>query len=418
MMGVAMQEPTPDPSRTGLASDDPYPVLVVHNAYQQRGGEDAVVEAEVSLLRQHGHPVHEYRRNNDDIKQMAYADAAMQALWSRRTTREVASLIQAHRPALVHVHNSFPLVSPSVYWAAASHRLPVVQTLHNFRLICPQAMLLRDGKVCEDCVGKLPWRAVQHACYRGSTAQSFVAASVLQGHRLLGTWQHKVTRYIALNDFCRQRFIEGGLPAERIRVKPNFLDLPTVAPRPRNGFLFVGRLSAEKGLKTLVEAMSLSHPDCRLTVIGSGPEAGQIEGRARIEMLGQQPRSKVIEAMRSATAVVVPSIWYEAFPLVIVEAQACGTPVICSRIGAMPSLVAHKATGLHFNPGDASDLADTLNWAQANPESMADMAHQARAHYEQRLTSTSNYRQLRNIYDDAIGAVAGAHPSQGPQANA
>ena len=404
-----MQARAPDPARAGTASADPYPVLVVHNTYQQRGGEDAVVEAEVSLLRQHGHPVHEYRRSNDDIKQMAHANAALQALWSRRTIRDVTALIQTHRPALMHVHNSFPLVSPSVYWAAARHRLPVVQTLHNFRLICPQAMLLRDGKVCQDCVGRLPWRAVQHACYRGSTAQSFVAASVLQGHRLLGTWQHKVTRYIALNDFCRDRFIAGGLPAERIHVKPNFLDLPPAAPRPRNGFLFVGRLSAEKGLKTLVEAMRQSHAECRLTVIGIGPEAAQIDGHARIEMLGQQPRSKVIEAMRNATAVVVPSIWYEAFPLVIVEAQACGTPVICSRIGAMPSLVAHGETGLHFNPGDAADLADTLNWAQANPEAMASMAHRARDHYEQHLTSASNYRQLRSIYDGAISAVSGAH---------
>ena len=351
--------------------------------------------------------MHEYRRSNDDIQQMAQANAALQALWSRRTVRDVTALIQTHRPALVHVHNSFPLVSPAVYWAAAKHGLPVVQTLHNFRLICPQAMLLRDGKVCEDCVGKVPWRAVQHACYRGSTAQSLVAASVLQGHRLLGTWQHKVTRYIALNEFCRLRFIAGGLPAERIHVKPNFLDLPSAAPRPRKGFLFVGRLSMEKGLKTLVEAMRQSHTECRLTVIGSGPEAAHIDGQERITMLGQQPRDKVIEAMRSATAVVVPSIWYEAFPLVIVEAQACGTPVICSRIGAMPSLVAHGETGLHFNPGDPVELANTLNWAQANPEAMAGMAHRARAHYEQHLTSASNYRQLRSVYDSAICAVSG-----------
>ncbi len=403
-----MQVPAPDLARAGSDTAHPYPVLVVHNTYQQRGGEDAVVEAEVSLLRQNGHPVHEYRRSNDDIKQMASASAALQAVWSRRTIRDVTALIQAQRPALVHVHNSFPLVSPSVYWVAAQHGLPLVQTLHNFRLICPQAMLLRDGKVCEDCVGHVPWRAVQHACYRGSTAQSLVAAGVLQSHRLLGTWQHKVTRYIALNDFCRERFIAGGLPAERIHVKPNFIDLPPAAPQPRSGFLFVGRLSAEKGLKTLVEAMRQTHSACRLSVIGSGPEAGQFEGQARIEYLGQQPRNQVIEAMRSATAVVVPSIWYEAFPLVIVEAQACGTPVICSRIGAMPSLVTHGETGLHFTPGDATYLAETLNWAQFNPEAMATMAQQARAHYEQHLTSASNYRQLRSIYDGAISAVAGA----------
>ena len=391
----------------GATEAAPYPVLVVHNAYQQRGGEDGVVEAEIALLRQQGHPVYEYRRDNADIQHMARASAALQAHWSRQTIQEVGALVQAHRPALVHVHNSFPLVSPAVYWVAARHGLPVVQTLHNFRLVCPQAMLLRDGKVCEDCVGRVPWRAVQHACYRGSTAQSLVAASVLQSHRLLGTWQHKITRYIALNDFCRERFIAGGLPAERLRVKPNFLDLPPTASRPRSGFLFVGRLSAEKGLRVLIEAMRQSHPDCNLSVIGSGPEAALASGLARVQMLGQQPRSMVIEAMCSATALVVPSIWYEAFPLVIVEALACGTPVFCSRLGAMPSLVSHGETGLHFNPGDAADLAGTLNWAQANPQAMEGMAHRARAHFEQHLTSATNYRQLRSIYDDAIREVSG-----------
>ncbi len=404
-----MQAPAPQPPPGGAA---PYPVLVVHNAYRQRGGEDVVVEAEVQLLRQHGHAVHTYQRSNDEIGKMSDASAALQALWSRRTCRDITALIQAHQPALVHVHNSFPLVSPSVYWAAAQAGLPVVQTLHNFRLICPQAMLLRDGRVCEACVGRVPWRAVQHACYRGSIAQSLVAASVLQGHRLLGTWQHKVTRYIALNDFCRDRFIAGGLPAERIQVKPNFSDLPDAPPQPRAGFLFVGRLSAEKGLATLAQAMRQSHPDCQLTVIGSGPEAGQVEGQPRTRLLGPQSRSQVLAAMRSATAVLLPSLWYEAFPLVIVEALACGTPVICSRIGAMPSLVAQGATGLLFKAGDATDLAATLNWAQAQPEAMAHMGRQARAHYEQQLTGASNYRQLRSIYDGAIAELAAAGATQ------
>ena len=202
----------------------PYPVLVVHNAYQQRGGEDAVVEAEIDLLRQNGHPVQVYRRSNDEISQMPAASAAIQTLWSRRTTHDIRNLIHQHRSAVVHVHNSFPLVSPSVYWAAAALNVPVVQTLHNYRLVCPQALLLRDGKPCEDCVGKVPWRAVQHACYRGSQAQSAVVAAMLQTHRWLGTWQHKITRYIALNEFCRDQFIAGGLPRERIRIKPNLAD--------------------------------------------------------------------------------------------------------------------------------------------------------------------------------------------------
>jgi glycosyltransferase involved in cell wall biosynthesis len=237
------------------AATPPARVLLVHNAYQQRGGEDAVVEAEAALLREHGHEVTLYTRHNDEVQGSSRLALARDTLWSPRTGRDLQALIGQHRPDVVHVHNSFPLVSPSVYWAAARAGLPVVQTLHNFRLLCPQALLLREGRICEDCVGRVPWRAVQHGCYRGSAVQSAAVAGMLQLHRGLGTWQRKVTLYIALNAFCRDKFIEGGLPAERIRIKPNFIDLPAPAPQPREGFLFVGRFSLEKGLAVLAQAL-------------------------------------------------------------------------------------------------------------------------------------------------------------------
>jgi glycosyltransferase involved in cell wall biosynthesis len=223
-------------------------VLVAHNGYQMRGGEDAVVQAEVALLRTRGHPVIEYRRHNDELRDMRTLDAALDTFWSRRTGRDLDRLVAEARPDVVHAHNTFPLISPSLYWAAHRHGIPVVQTLHNFRLMCPQAMFLREGKVCEDCLDKTPWPAVVHRCYRESRPQSAVLSGMLVSHRLLGTWKRRVTRYIALNEFCRRKFVEGGLPASRIVVKPNFVDFARPLDVPRSGFLFVGRLAREKAL--------------------------------------------------------------------------------------------------------------------------------------------------------------------------
>lgn len=393
------------------AAISPHRVLVVHNAYQQRGGEDSVVEAEVALLRRHGHHVHLYQRHNDELSGMSRADLAVQSFWSTQTLRDVAALIAEHRPTVVHVHNTLPLVSPSVYWAAHRAKVPVVQTLHNFRLLCPQALMLRDGRVCEDCVGKVPWRAVQHRCYRESAVQSAVVAGVLQGHRWLGTWQHKISRYIALNSFCRDKFIEGGLPAERISIKPNFVDLPRTEQGPRGALLYVGRLSQEKGVTTLANALRGLAAPVSLRVIGSGPEAHVLGGLAAVTSLGALPPQAVFEEMRAASALVVPSIWYENYPRTIVEAYACGTPVIASRIGALASLIQDGITGLHFNPGDAADLAEKLAWAQRNTEAMAQMGRNARVYYEQKLTGDVNYRQLIDIYDKARdGARYNADP--------
>ena len=379
-------------------------VLVVHNRYQQRGGEDTVVEAEAALLRSHGHAVQEYLRSNDDIDTLPRAQAAIQTFWSRRTLSEVGALVSAFRPDLVHVHNTFPLVSPSVYYAAGRAGLPVVQTLHNFRLVCPQGMLLRDEKPCEDCVGRLPWRAVVHRCYRDSSAQSSVLAAMLATHRAAGTWSRRITRYIALNEFCRERFIAGGLPADKIRVKPNFVDLPAPAEQTRSGLLFVGRLSHEKGVAVLAEAMRRSSDADlpQLRVVGTGPQGAVFEGIAGVRCVGMLAGDEVAAEMSRAAALIVPSIWYENYPRSIVEAFACGLPVIASRIGALPTLVEHERTGLLFAPGDADDLVRTLRWAHRHPAAMAHMGAQARRHYEQHLTGSVNHAQLLDIYADAL----------------
>lgn len=376
-------------------------VLIVHNVYQQRGGEDSVVDDEVELLLSRGHSVEFYGRNNDEVHNISRISLASQMLWSNRTVDDIADLIANFKPDVIHVHNTFPLISPSLYWAADKACVPIVQTLHNFRLFCPQAVFLREGKVCEDCLGHVPWRGVVHGCYRESKAQSAVLASMVTLHRVIGTWRNKVTRYIALNEFCRQKFIMGGLPAERIVVKPNFVDFTALPEISRQGFLFVGRLSAEKGVDVLVAAVR-QLTSIAVRVAGTGPEAVMLGNIAGLKALGALSSEAVRIEMSQSIALVLPSICYESFPRTLVEAFGCGLPVIASRIGALAELVEEGVTGLLFESGNADDLAAKLKWAQQNPEHMRQMGRNARKKYEAEYTADQNYDQLIAIYREAI----------------
>ena len=376
-------------------------VLVVHNRYQRPGGEDAVVDAEVELLRSRGHAVETYLRSNDELAGMKARDAFVQALWSRRSGNEVTGLIAAFRPDLVHVHNTFARVSPSIHWAAARAGIPVVQTLHNFRLLCAQAMFLREGRVCEDCVGRLPWRGIAHKCYRDSRLQSAALVAAIGAHRALGTYRAKVARYIALTAFCRDKFIEGGLPASRVAVKPNFVDIARAPASPRRGGLFVGRLSPEKGTGVLLDALK-ELPGITLDVIGDGPERAAVAAHPQVSFLGWLAPAEIYARMHRAAYLVMPSIWYESFPRTLVEAYASGLPVVASRIGALAELVDHGGTGLVFEPGSARDLARHIAWAGAFPAKMLAMGENAREKYERAFTPGKNYDQLMTIYEDAI----------------
>lgn len=382
-------------------------ILIVHNAYQQRGGEDTVVAAEVALLRHHGHEVVEYLRHNDDIDTMPSWKVATGTVWANRASQDLRSIVQSARIDIVHCHNTFPLISPSIYWSARRERLPVVQTLHNFRLMCPQAMLLRDARVCEDCVGTLPWRSIVHGCYRGSRLQSAAITCMLGAHRALGTYNQKINAYIALNEFCREKFIEGGLPASKLHVKPNFVDRPSApAEGVRQGFVYVGRLSPEKGISTLAQALGQLVGEVELRVAGTGPEAEQLEGLRGVSMLGALAPPEVDREMVRSQALVLPSVWYENYPRTLVEAYACGLPVIASRIGALAELVKDRQTGLLFEPGDPAGLAAALMWARDHPGAMAAMGKQARAFYEQHLGADKNYAMLMDIYGRARADAA------------
>jgi glycosyltransferase involved in cell wall biosynthesis len=380
----------------------PLRILVVHNAYQWRGGEDVVKDAEVALLRERGQVVETYERDNASINGMSSLQAARQTLWSSQTTAELRQRIEAFGPDLIHVHNSFPLVSPSLYWEAARARVPVIQTLHNFRMLCPQAMFLREDRVCEDCLGKVPWRGVVRGCYRGSVAQTAVVASMLTVHRAVGTYSNKVARYIALNQFCRDKFIEGGLPGERFSIKPNFVSVPDGPEVARRGGLFVGRLSREKGIAVLLKA--LDRPDGpTLDMIGTGPMESEVVAHPKVRGLGAMARTEVLDAMRRASYLVLPSIWHEVMPLSVVEAFACGLPVIGSRSGALGELIEAGVTGLLCEPGNPDDLARTIAWAESHPEVMREMGRRARAEYVAKYTPQRNYEQLMTIYREVIG---------------
>ncbi len=377
-------------------------ILFVHNAYQHRGGEESVVEAEVALLRRNGHDVSVYRRDNRDVEHIGSLHLFADTVWSQRTYRELGAHVRNFKPQLVHAHNTFPLVSPSAYWAAAASRLPVVQTLHNFRLMCLQAMFLRQNVVCEDCLGHAPWRGIARRCYRGSTTASAAAVAMLTVHRTLGSFKKKVTRYVALSQFARNKFIEGGLPAAQIVVKPNFADIPLPpAAQPRRGGLFVGRLAEEKGISLMLNALQ-RRPWVQVSVLGTGPLSGILRGHASIAMKGWQEQPCVYEHMHSASFLLLPSLCYESFPCAVVEAFACGLPVIAARLGAMAELIEDGRTGLLFESGSADDLAQKIAWADAHPVPMQQMGRQARLEYESKYTPEKNYAQLMSIYEDAI----------------
>jgi len=387
-------------------------VIVAHNTYRGTGGELVVAESEANLLRQHADEVRIFRRSNDEIgEEVSPVSVPFRAFWARDSSNSLAALIEEMRPDVLHVHNTWLLLSPSIYWTAKQYGVAVVQTLHNYRLLCPMAQFLRDGEPCEKCLGKaFPYPGVLHQCYRDSRAQTALAGGVVAAHRALGTWSSKIDRHIALTEFARQKFVEGGLPEEKIVVKPNFVEDPGEVNSGGSFALFVGRLSEEKGLDVAVEAWEIADLSMPLRVVGDGPLEGQIRDRAsslpNVDVLGRRPRARVLELMREAAILVMPSIWYEGLPMTIVEAFSVGLPVVASNLGAMSTLIEDGKTGLHFEPKVASSLVTQVRRVVENPDELRRMSDNARREYESRYTPESNYDQLMQIYEEAIQSTA------------
>lgn len=383
-------------------------ILLCHNYYQQPGGEDQVFSDEAWLLENYGHEVIRYTVHNDAINEMSKFDVARRTVWNSQSYDALRSLIRRERPVLMHCTNTFPLISPAAYYAARAEGVAVVQSLHNYRLLCPNALLLRAGRICHDCLGKrLTWPAMVHSCYRYSRAASTVIAFMLGYHGIKKTWTNAVDQYIAMSDFSRQMFIQGGLPANRITVKPNFVHPDPGAEAGEGGYVvFVGRLSEEKGLDTLLSAWEVLDQRLSLKIVGDGPLAEHVQSAAandeRIEWLGRRPFEDVLSIIGRAACLVMPSIWYETFGRTIVEAFAKSTPVIVSGLGAMQELVEDGRTGLHVEAGDPQQLAMAVQTLLCDKDRLAKMRTAVREEYERYFTAEHNYRQLMKIYENAL----------------
>jgi glycosyltransferase involved in cell wall biosynthesis len=375
-------------------------ILTAHNFYQHPGGEDNVFHAESELLRDNGHEVVQFTDSNHRISNGLISGAA--AVWNQSSYSRLRDFARSHRPAVAHFHNTFPLISPAAYYAMRREYVPVIQTLSNYRLICPGGLLMRDGRPCEDCITSNSLRPANlHRCYRNSRAATTAVSTMLIAHRALRTWKRAVDLYIALSRFARHKFTVSGFPEKRVIVKPNFIH-PDPGPGDGSGnyALFVGRLADEKGIRTLAEAWH-NLPDIPLTIAGDGP-LNSVDFPPNVTRLGHQPRERIIELMKNAAVLIFPSTWYECAPLTILEAFACGLPVIASDIGSIPEFVDPYRTGLLFTPGDPYDLIHHVRWAFEKPNQLRAMRAAARREFETKYTAETNYKQLIEIYQLAI----------------
>ena len=378
---------------------------MAHTYYRQPGGEDEVFRTEALLLESRGHRVIRYSRHNRDIEEQHRIPLAAATIWNTTVYRELRALLRLESPDLIHFHNTFPTMSPSVYYAARAAGVPVIQTLHNYRLLCTNGMLLRDSRPCELCVGKtIALPAVLHSCYRHDRGATTVTAAMLAWHRILGTWAKAVDIYIALTHFARRKYISGGIPAEHIMVKPNFLDMDPGTGQHAGGFgCFVGRLAPEKGLATLRRAWSQLRRPFPLKIAGDGPLHEHLDvSLPHIEWLGYIPKNQVFALMKDATFLIAPSEWYEAFPLTVLEAFATGLPVIGPSHGFFPEVVVDGVTGRLFRPNDPIDLALIVDWAVDHQEDMAVMGSHARAEFDAKYTADRNYSLLMDVYASAL----------------
>jgi glycosyltransferase involved in cell wall biosynthesis len=335
-------------------------INIVHSRYlsEAASGENVVVEDEATLLARGGHQVEVWQPSPTRVTGMGLVKTGMDATWSRESVAKVRRMIRQTRAEVVHFHNLFPTLSPAVLRVATEEGAAAIMTLHNYRLMCLPSTFLRDGRTCEDCAGRLPWPGVVHRCYRDSLSGSAALAASLSLHRRLRTFD-RVTLYLAVSEFVRTKYIDAGFDPQRLRVKGNFAWPTRKREGPGDQFVYVGRLSAEKGVRTLVNAWK--RMTAKLLIVGDGPDERWLRDVAprNIEFTGLVRHAGVTDILRRARALLLPSVSYEAQPRVILEAYATGVPVIASRIGGLPDLVVDGESGLLVPP------EDPLAWADA-----------------------------------------------------
>lgn len=384
-------------------------ILFVHNFYQIAGGEDAVLNNEILLLRNNGFDVRLLSFNNKVIdgffvKFLVAAFSSFSLYGFFLMVREILRF----KPDVVHVHNYFPLASPAVFWACKFMRVPVVHTLHNFRSLCPTALLLHNGVVDDRSLKVGPWWALKNKVYKESFFGTFFVCTMISLNKFIGTWTRCVDQFIALTNFQKNIFIRAGWAGEAISVKSNFLkDFydDSLANEVRDYALFVGRISPEKGIDVLLDGWgkTIGMP---LKVVGTGPCVDSVKDISRInsniEYLGHKSSDEVKSLMLGARFVVMPSLCYEGFPMVLIEAFCSATPALVSRIGSLSEIVEEGVLGLCFNPGDASDFALKAQWLIDNPSRVREMSDNARVEYLKKYTEKENISALLKVYERAI----------------
>jgi glycosyltransferase involved in cell wall biosynthesis len=384
-------------------------ILMAHNYYREAGGEDQSFLAEKEILSKHGHIVLEYIRRNNLIKEnglISKLSLASTTVWAHDTFREYQMLTRQNKIDVAHFQNTFPLISPSAFYACQQASIPVVQSVRNYRLVCPNAFFFRDQKVCEDCLDKFyPWPGIIHKCYRQSALQTVAVANMLFVHRLLKTWQKQVNIFIALSEFSKNKLIEGGLPADKIVVKPNFVeDCHCVSDR-YDQVVVVGRLSSEKGILKLIKAWRKIR-NIPLVVVGTGPlqdeVAREIKDLSTVRLLGALPHHETLEVIKHSKILIFPTELYETFGRVIIEAYAAGVPVVASRIGAVSELVMDGITGFLVSSQNPDEFAQKVEWLWNHPHERLEMGKNARLLYEKKYTPERNYELLMEIYNRAI----------------
>lgn len=385
-------------------------VLVIHNRYRIRGGEDLAVDREVALLRSSGVNAKLLEYHSSGIEgAFAKVKLAWNLPYSDSARLFVSAELERVKPDVVHVHNFFPLFTPSIYDACADAGLPVVQSLHNFRIFCASGLLAREGAPCNLCLGGSVLPAIHHACYRESRMETLAIARMIAHHRRESTWNKKVSLFVALSEFSRSKFIEGGIHADKIVVKPNFAPIQPAPPKNRERFaLYVGRLSQEKGVLTLGRAWkSISFP---LKIIGGGPLESELRSLVKengnVQLLGEQPPKEVAAQMRRASLLLLPSECYENFPLVVAEAYSHGLPVLAAKIGSLAELITEGKNGMTFESGNPNSLRDVASSVVQNPEMLSSLGFQAYRDYLNLYTPEKNIGMLLNIYSNASAVVS------------
>ena len=363
-------------------------------------------EDEGALLEKYGHQVFRFTISNDSIVDLNRIELVAKTFWNKAVASELDQIICRDRPDVMHVTNAFPLISPSAYKVAKDHGVGVVQSIHNYRMLCPKAQFVRNSQVCEKCLGKrFAWPAIYHACYKENRLATTVVAAMTAFHRARNSWTQLVDRFIAPTQFVKDKHVEGGFDARQIDVKPNF-----VFPDPGSGsgdgnyVAFAGRLSAEKGVDTLLETWQHLSANVRLKIAGDGPLADRVKAAAdadnRIEWLGRIEKKEMFDLLGQATCLIMPSVCYETFGLTIVEAFSKGTPVVVSRMGAMQELVQDERNGFLVEPGNAKQFAATID--QVFSMDTAELRVAARQDFELKYTAEANQEWLIDIYNKAL----------------